>query len=79
MVGIFGVMPVWFEKLAPSTSIKSASFMNHEAIDVPERPRTPQAKGWLSGISPLPLKVVSTGAFRRSANAIASSVWKRAP
>ncbi len=47
--------------------------MNQLAIGVPERPSTPAALGWVSGISPLPLKVVSTGAPRVSARPITAS------
>ena len=77
MVGFLGVMPVWLENEAPSTSSTSASFMNQEAIGVPDRPRTPQPSGWppsatspWSAISPLPLKVVSTGQPSCSARAV---------
>ena len=62
MVGFLGVMPVWLLKLAPNTSRQSASFINQLAMGVPLRPSTPPARGWLSGIWPLALKVVMTGA-----------------
>ena len=60
-------MPVWLEKEAPITRSRSASFMNQLAMGVPLRPSTPQPSGWWSETSPLPLKVVSTGALSRSA------------
>ena len=53
--------------------------MNQLATGVPLRPSTPQASGWSSAICPLALNVVITGAPMRSASAITSSRWKRAP
>ena len=44
--------------------------MNQLATGVPLRPSTPQASGWSSGICPLALNVVITGAPIRSASAI---------
>lgn len=72
-------MPVWFANDAPNTRIASDSFMNQLATGVPERPRTPAASGWESGIWPFALKVVITGAPRRSASSTIGSMWKRAP
>jgi len=70
---------VWLENEAPKTSSRSASFMNQLAMGVPLRPSTPQPSGWSSAIWPLPLKVVTTGAFRRSAKAVMAGMSKRAP
>ncbi len=61
---------MWLENDAPSTSSRSASFMNQLATGVPLRPSTPQASGWSSAIWPLALNVVITGAPIRSASAI---------
>ena len=72
-------MPVWFEKEEPNTIMRSDSFMNQLAMGVPLRPRTPPAKGCWSEISPLPLKVVITGAFSFSAKAMTLSLQCRAP
>ena len=49
------------------------------AISVPLRPRTPQANGSSSGISPLPLKVVMTGQLSVRASWRIGTMWKRAP
>ena len=38
--------------------MRSLSFMNQLAIGVPDRPKTPAALGWLSGMRPLPEKAV---------------------
>jgi hypothetical protein len=78
-IGFLWVMPVWLLKLAPNTSRRSDSFMNQLATGVPLRPSTPQPSGWRSEIWPLALKVVSTGACRRSARASTSGMLKRAP
>ena len=72
-------MPVWLEKDAPRTSSASLSFMNQLATGVPLRPSTPQASGWSSGIWPLALNVVITGAPSCSASAMIASMSKRAP
>ena len=62
-----------------STISRSASFITQQATGVPLRPSTPQASGWSSGIWPLALKVVMTGAPSRSASAITAAMSKRAP
>ena len=72
-------MPVWLLNDAPKTSSRSASFITHDATGVPLRPSTPQASGCSSGIWPLALNVVMTGAPSRSASAITPSMSKRAP
>ena len=54
----------------PSAMIRSASFMNQLAIGVPERPSTPAAFGWASGIKAL--------AFERRCNIGAPSFSARA-
>ena len=53
--------------------------MNQLAIGVPLRPSTPQPSGCASGISPLPLKVVSTGRRGSSASAMTAGMSSRAP
>ncbi len=53
--------------------------MNQLAIGVPLRPSTPQPSGWSSGISPLPLNVVTTGAPSVSAAWMIAGMWNRAP
>ena len=58
-------MPVWFENDAPNTRRVSASFMSQLATGVPERPSTPPASGWWSGIWPLALNVVSDRCVER--------------
>ena len=45
IVGLYGAMPVWFEKLAPNTTSRSLSFMNQLATGVPDRPSTPHPSG----------------------------------
>ena len=72
-------MPVWLANDTPKVNSRSASFMNQLAMGVPERPSTPQASGWRSPISPLPLKVVATGAPISSARATMSAMEPRAP
>ena len=72
-------MPVWFENDAPNTRRVSASFMSQLATGVPERPSTPPASGWWSGIWPLALNVVRTGASSASASATTSAIASRAP
>src|SRR5215207_2799996 len=72
-------MPVWLENDAPNTRIRSLSFINHDATGVPERPSTPAASGWESGIWPFALNVVMTGAPSRSASSTIGSIWKRTP
>ena len=72
-------MPVWLANDTPKVNSRSASFMNQLAMGVPERPSTPQASGWRSPISPLPLKVVATGAPICSANFTMSGIPDRAP
>ena len=72
-------MPVWLANEAPITSSRSDSFISQLATGVPLRPSTPRASGWSSGIRPLALKVVSTGAPSRSASAMTSSRAPRAP
>lgn len=79
MIGFLGVIPVWLEKLAPSTRRQSDSFMNHEAMGVPLRPSTPHPRGCRSEIWPFPLKVVMTGHRKASANSTTASMSKRAP
>ena len=79
IIGLDFSIPVCFENELPSAIIRSHSFINQLAIGVPERPKTPAAKGWLSGICPLALKVVAMGTLRRSANAIISPIAAFAP
>ena len=74
-IGLYEAMPVWLENDAPKATTRSHSFMNHEAIGVPLRPRTPQPRGWWSEIWPLALNVVATGAPICSARAITGAIW----
>jgi hypothetical protein len=56
------------ENDAPSTSSTSARSIIMLATGVPERPRTPQDSGCVSGMMPFALNVVSTGASMISAS-----------
>src|SRR6478609_6586757 len=66
-------MPVWLENDTPTAMTTSDSFINQLATGVPLRPNTPAPSGLVSGTRPLALKVVSTGAPSRSANASSSA------
>ena len=74
MIGLYDAMPVWLENDAPTTISRSDSFISQLATGVPLRPSTPAPSGWVSGTSPLALKVVSTGAPSRSASATSSAL-----
>ena len=78
-MALYGAIPVWLAKEAPTTISRSASFISQLATGVPLRPSTPAPSGWVSGIRPLALKVVRTGALSRSARRRSGPVACRAP
>ena len=78
-MGLYGAIPVWLAKEAPTTISRSASFISQLATGVPLRPSTPAPSGWVSGIRPLALKVVRTGALSRSARSRSGPAACRAP
>ena len=78
-MGLYGAIPVWLANDAPTTISRSASFISQLATGVPLRPSTPAPSGWVSGIMPLALKVVRTGALSRSARRRSGPAACRAP
>ena len=80
MTGFLGVIPVCLEKEAAEDDHQVA-FIHKPGSDWAYRfcPGRRRPAGWLSGIWPLPLKVVTIGQSRLSASRMIAVMLKRAP
>ena len=61
------------ENLVPTASSTSVSEIKRLAAGFPCMPMLPTDMGWTSGMAPLPMKVVATGAISRSESLMSSS------
>ena len=55
-IGLYGAIPVWLEKDAPTTTSRSDSFISQLATGVPLRPSTPAPSGMRVGHESLGLE-----------------------